>query len=98
MWCTLHPHYSNGKGMREACLDKVANVQDSDAVEKMQGTSGVVLECVTMWVVYKDGQQIKPEAVMLGSCREVTFCRVQQLGELCLRTLVFARTLKGHLS
>ncbi|GFS34781.1 hypothetical protein Acr_00g0035970 [Actinidia rufa] len=71
MWCTLHPRYSNGKGMREACLDKVANVQDSDAAAQMQGTSGVVPECVTMWVVNKDGQQIKPEAVILGSCRQL---------------------------
>ena len=28
----------------------------------------------------------------------VTFCREQQLLELCLRTLVFAGTLQGHLS
>ena len=32
----------DGKGMRKACFDKVANVQDSDTAEQMQRASGVV--------------------------------------------------------
>ena len=53
----------DGKGMREAYLDKLANVQDSDAMEQMQGTSGVVPECVKVWAVNKDARK--------------TFCTVQ---------------------
>ncbi|GFY84405.1 hypothetical protein Acr_03g0011790 [Actinidia rufa] len=40
----------DGKGMREAFLDKVVNVEDSDDA----GTSGVAPECVTVRVVNKD--------------------------------------------
>ena len=44
--------------MREVCLDKVVNVQDSDATEQIQGKSGMVLECMTVWAVNKDGRRI----------------------------------------
>ncbi|GFZ17034.1 myosin family protein with Dil domain-containing protein [Actinidia rufa] len=39
-WCVVTPctHATpDGKGMREACLDKVANVQDNDVAKQMQG-------------------------------------------------------------
>ncbi|GFY87400.1 hypothetical protein Acr_05g0010390 [Actinidia rufa] len=62
--CTS-PH---GKGVRKACLDKMANVQDNDVAEHMQGASGVVPECVT---VYADNSQRQLSAV--------SFCREQQI-------------------
>ncbi|GFY91443.1 hypothetical protein Acr_07g0016390 [Actinidia rufa] len=43
--------------MRKTCLAKVANVQDSDVAEQMQGASGVVPECVTVWAVNIDWHQ-----------------------------------------
>ena len=39
---------------RGIAFDKMAYVQDSDALKQMQGASGVVPECVTMWTVNKD--------------------------------------------
>ena len=56
-WCVVAPctrNISDGKGIRETCLDKMANVQDTDDAEQIKGTSGVVPECVTVWVVNMD--------------------------------------------
>ena len=33
----------------------MANVQDSDVAEKMQGTSGIVPKCVIVWALNKYG-------------------------------------------
>ena len=43
--------------MAKACIDKVANFYDSDAVEQIQGASGVMPECVKMWAVNIDWHQ-----------------------------------------
>ena len=56
-WCVMAPctHATpNDKGMREACLDKVANVQDSDALKQMQGRNGGMPKCETVWTVNKE--------------------------------------------
>ena len=58
-WCAVVPcthATSNDKCMREACLDNVANVQDSDALKQMQGRSRAMLECGIMWDVNKESQ------------------------------------------
>ncbi|GFZ21926.1 hypothetical protein Acr_29g0010880 [Actinidia rufa] len=108
--------------MRKACLDKMAYVQDSNAAEQMQGTSGVVPECVMVWTVNKDchqhviGQSYEKETLVrvsqfvggladprlalalawLGSSH-VEGCSSRQLGELCIRTLVYAGNIPGTL-
>ncbi|GFZ03394.1 hypothetical protein Acr_16g0000180 [Actinidia rufa] len=58
----------DSQSVRKACLDKMANVQDNDVAEHMQGASGVVPECVT---VYADNSQRQLSAV--------SFCREQQI-------------------
>ena len=47
----------DGKGMKEACLDKMVYVQDSDAAKQIQGASKVLPECVIVWAVNKDWHQ-----------------------------------------
>ena len=44
------------KGMREACLDKMAYVQDSDTLKQMKGKSGAMLECGIVRAVNKKSQ------------------------------------------
>ena len=46
----------DGKGMREACLDKMAYVQDSDNFKKMQGRSKAMPECEIVWAMNKEIQ------------------------------------------
>ena len=58
-WCVVAPctHATpNGKGMRKACLDKMTNVEDNDALKQMQDRSGAMLECEIVWAVRKDSQ------------------------------------------
>ena len=58
-WCVVAPctHATpNGKSTREACLDKVANVQDSGALKQMQGRCGAMPECRIAWAVNKESQ------------------------------------------
>ena len=42
--------------MREVCFDKMAYVQNSDALKQMQGRSGEMPECGIVWVVNKEHQ------------------------------------------
>ncbi|GFZ09270.1 carotenoid isomerase [Actinidia rufa] len=44
----------NCKGMSEACLDNVANVQDSDDLKQMQGRNRAMSECEIVWTVNKE--------------------------------------------
>ena len=53
MASTLKP---DGKGTREACLDKMMYVQNNDTLKQMQGRSGAMPEYRTMWVVNKERQ------------------------------------------
>ncbi|GFZ09643.1 hypothetical protein Acr_21g0002420 [Actinidia rufa] len=56
-WCMVVPcthATSNGKGMRETCLDNVASVQDNDTLKQMRNRSGAMPECGIVWDAVAD--------------------------------------------